>query len=139
MVINWLRFATFRLDSAVMMQPQLPVPPLNGMAKKPGQPDRESEQVAQGHEPEIPGCAAVVENAHAHHDPGNHAQAQRQRRRPPLTGGQSHQCPHGGMRYHVPEVARRARNPNGASPPQLVPPRLQPRFPAQVRLLDLGR
>src|ERR1019366_1238377 len=139
MGINWLRFAFLGVDSAVRMQAQLPIPPLDGMAEKPCQPDRKSEQIAQRHQPEVLRYATVMENARAHHPPGNHAQPQRRRRRPPLPGGQRHQGPERGVRHHVSEVARRARNPDGARPPQLVPPRLRPRFPAQVRLHHHGR
>src|SRR5271157_107650 len=134
MVINWLRFAIFRMDSAVRMQAQLPIPPLDRMAEQSGQPDRESEQIAQRHEPEIPGYATVMENARAYHHPSHHAQPQRQRRGPPVPGGQGHQGPHGGVRHRISEIARRARNADGARPPQLVPPRLRPRLPAQAGL-----
>src|SRR5208283_2862320 len=139
MVINWLRFALFGVDSAVRTEAQLPVPPLDRMAEKSCQPDRKSEQVPQRHQPEILGYPTVPENARAHHYPCNHAQPQCQRRRPPLPDGQRHQGPQGGVRHHVSEVAARARNPDGARPPQLVPPRLRPRFPAQVRLHHHGR
>src|ERR1019366_3876431 len=105
MVINWLRFANFGVDSAVGMQAQDAIAPLDGMAEKSGQPDRESEQVAQRHQPEILGYATVVKNAHAHHHPSRHAQPQRQRRCPPLPGGQRHQGPQGGVRHYVSEVA----------------------------------